>query len=427
MTHPATPATPAEAEQRYRYYRPRILLWSIVGYAVYYVVRKNLSVAMPVMEQQLGVTKSSLGLFLTLHGLLYGVSKFANGIIGDRVNARWFMALGLILSAAMNICFGLSSTATALGLFWMLNGWFQGMGFPPCARLMTHWFSPKELATKMSLWNISHGLGAGAVVVMCGYLVDHFGNWRLCFFVPAGIAIAAAGLLMIFLRDTPESVGLPEIGGTREPVEQTEKNVLVSKVFANPYIWILSIANFFVYTIRYAVLDWGPTLLKEYKGIELRHAGWIVAGFEVAGLVGALLAGYLTDRFFKGRGARLCVFCMLFCGIAIFAFWRTPGGNLPLNTLILMLAGFFVYGPQALVGIAAANLATKRAAASAVGLTGLFGYASGILSGWGLGATVDRYGWDRAFIALLITAGLATIVFLAAWGAPRDGYRALES
>jgi len=200
---------PAEVAERYRFYRPRILVWSVIGYAMFYFVRKNLPIAMPVMEHQLGIDKEKLGLFITLHGLLYGVSKFANGVIGDRVNARYFMAIGLLCSALMNICFGLSSAVITLGVFWMVNGWFQGMGFPPCARLLTHWFSPKELATKMSIWNTSHGLGAAAVVILCGFLVEHFHDWRICFFVPAGMAIVTALLVAIFLRDTP--VGLPDL------------------------------------------------------------------------------------------------------------------------------------------------------------------------------------------------------------------------
>ena len=418
--------------RRYAYFRPRILLWTIVGYAMYYVVRKNLSVAMPVIEAQEGITKASLGLFLTLHGLLYGVSKFVNGMIGDRVNARLFMALGLLLSAGMNFAFGLSSTAVMLGVFWMLNGWFQGIGFPPCARLMTHWFHPRELATKMSVWNMSHGIGAGAVVILCGYLVDHYNNWRLCFFVPAALAAVASVLLLIFLRDTPRSVGLPPVEGHEndaadvitEPPRDSFRTILFRHVLTNRYIWILSVANFFVYAIRYALLDWGPTLLKEYKHIELRHAGWIVAGFEAAGLVGTLLVGWLTDRVFGGRGARTCVFCMIFCAIAVLLFWRTPSENRYVGTTLLIAAGFFIYGPQALIGIAAANLATKKAAATAVGLTGLFGYASTILSGWGLGLLVQTYGWDYAFAAMLIAAGCGLVLFIIAWGAPRDGYAA---
>ncbi|MEA2711041.1 MAG: transporter, family, sugar phosphate sensor protein UhpC [Phycisphaerales bacterium] len=406
------------------HYRPRILLWTIVGYAIFYFVRKNLSVAMPVMEAQLHITKSQLGLFLTMHGLLYGVSKFANGVLGDRCNARWFMAVGLVGSAILNICFGMSSTVIWLGIFWMANGWVQGMGFPPCARLLTHWFSPKELATKMSLWNTSHSLGAGAVVILCGYLVDHYNNWRLCFFVPATIAIVVAVMLLIFLRDTPASVGLPEVEGTCDPgaPETADRTFLREKVFANRYIWILAGANFFVYTIRYSVLDWGPTLLKEAKGVTLAHAGWMVAAFEVAGVVGMLAAGWITDRLFGGRGARTCVICMICCAAAIILFWLVPSKQVLLSTATLMAAGFFIYGPQALVGIAVANLATKRAAATAVGLTGMFGYASGILSGWGLGALVERYNWNYGFAAMLVAAAIGTLLFILAWPAPRDGY-----
>ena len=111
----------AAIEAGYRSWRKRILVSSIIGYATFYFVRKNLSVAMPVMEKALGISKTDLGLFLTLHGLLYGVSKFANGYVGDRANARTFMAFGLICSAIMNICFGLSSAVVTLGMFWLIT------------------------------------------------------------------------------------------------------------------------------------------------------------------------------------------------------------------------------------------------------------------------------------------------------------------
>jgi OPA family glycerol-3-phosphate transporter-like MFS transporter/OPA family sugar phosphate sensor protein UhpC-like MFS transporter len=416
-----------QLDPRFRYYRPRILVWSIVGYAMFYFVRKNLSIAMPVMAEQLHITKTDLGLFLTLHGLIYGVSKFINGFIGDRVNAPIFMAIGLVGSAIVNFFFGLGSAVVWFGIFWMINGWFQGIGFPPCARLLTHWFSPKELSMKMSIWNTSHSIGAGCIVILCGFLVDHFHNWRLCFFVPAALAIITSFCLLIFLKDTPKSVGLPEVPGTEEVVPEDADDphfgtTLRRRVFGNPYIWLFSLANFFVYTIRYGVFDWGPTFLKEAKGMSLGNAGWMVALFEASGVVGMLAAGWITDRVFNGRGARTSVFCMIFAGIALLLFRSIPPGKMFLTTLAMMAAGFFIYGPQALVGIAVANLATKRAAATAVGLTGVFGYASTTLSGWGLGWLVQHYGWDRAFLGLLVVTAIGLVLFLLAWSAPRDGY-----
>src|SRR5438128_3189959 len=213
---------PAKVATKYRYWQKRVLITSIIGYATFYFVRKNLSIAMPVMQSSLGFKKTQLGLFLTLHGLLYGVSKFANGFLGDRANARAFMAFGLGASALMNVLFGFNSAVVTLGLIWMANGWFQGMGFPPCARLLTNWFSPKQLASKMSIWNTSHPVGSGLIAVLCGYLVVI--SWRLAFFVPAAIAFVIVIFIWFTLPDTPASVGLLEVKGTELHSEKHESH-----------------------------------------------------------------------------------------------------------------------------------------------------------------------------------------------------------
>lgn len=414
--------------QRFKYWQTRTIIATMIGYALFYFVRKNLSIAMPAMQADLGITKTELGLFLTLHGLIYGLSKFINGFIGDRVNARYFMVTGLVLSAICNVVFGFSSAVLVFGIVWMLNGWFQGMGFPPCARMLTHWVPPKELATKMSVWNTSHSIGAGLVVIVCGYVVSL--GWRWCFFVPSIIALLGAVGVWFTMRDTPQSVGLPALvpeGLTKEEAEHEDtsaefKAFVRKQVFLNPYIWVIAVANFFVYVIRYVVLDWGPTLLSEWKGVSIEHAGWMVAAFEISGIIGMLAAGWATDRFFGGRSPRVCVFCMGFATLFIFLFWLLDTPPMWLASLLLMAAGFFIYGPQALVGIAAANMATKRAAATAGGFTGLFGYASTLVSGWGLGYLATNYGWSLA-ISVLIGIGITgTLVFMLAWNAKADGY-----
>src|SRR6266571_3626435 len=136
---PVTLSDPAAIAKKYKLWQLRVLIFSILVYATFYFVRKNLGIAMPLMGKELGITKEKLGLFLTLHGVLYGVSKFANGFLADRANARAFMAVALVISALLNVFFGFSSGVLAFGLIWMTNGWFQGMGFPPCARLIAHW------------------------------------------------------------------------------------------------------------------------------------------------------------------------------------------------------------------------------------------------------------------------------------------------
>ncbi len=403
------------------YWQRRILTSTIIGYALYYFVRKNLSVAMPAMQAE-GIDKVQLGLFLTAHGIVYGVSKFANGIVGDRANARWFMSAGLAICAILNLWFGLSTAVITLGLLWTLNGWFQGMGYPPCARLITHWFSPRELATKMGLWNISHSIGAGAVVVLCGYLVEH--NWRLCFLVPGGIALTGAMWLAFWLRDTPESLGMPPVEGTADLRHETEPltSSLRRLVFANPHIWLLSFANFFVYSVRYGLLDWGPTFLKEARGIDLKSASWFVAGYELFGLMGMVFGGWVTDRYFSGRAARVSLVYMILCTFTLLLFWLLPNQSRWTSASLLCMSGFFIYGPQSLIGAAAANLATKRAAAAAVGLTGFFGYLSTAVSGVGIGALVKHNGWDAGFLMFLVCGLIGTLLFAACWNAKAHGY-----
>ncbi len=429
---PAPPAAvtvtdPEAIRKSYRFWQNRVLLSATIGYAVFYFVRKNLSVAMPLMEHDLGISKSGLGLFLTLHGVLYGVSKFANGFLGDRCNARAFMVTGLLASAVMNIFFGLGSAVMTLGVVWMLNGWFQGMGFPPCARLMTHWFSPREFATKMSIWNVSHSAGAGLILILCGYVLAPI-HWRLCFLVPAAIAVVCALVLWLTLPDTPASVGLPEVEGTHtatpEPTSGREFwAVLTATVFRNKAIWLVSITNFFVYTLRYGMLDWGPSFLTEAKHLSIGNASLMVAAFEISGVAGALLSGWLTDRFFGGRAMRVGVFYMVLAGLSLLLFWKAAGQSRFWNTTLLCTSGFFIYGPQCVIGIAAAKLATKRAAATAIGMTGFFGYLSTLLSGWGLGTLVEHYGWDAGFKGLLIITAIGTLLFVAAWPVKAHGYK----
>ena len=422
---------PGEGPPLYlRTYRHQILFWTTIGYGTFYFVRKNLSVAMPVMEQQLGLSKASLGLILTLHGLVYGVSKFANGFAADRANARVFMATALFASALINICFGLSASLVFVRTLLDAQRIFSRHGLSAlCAAahplVLARRNSPRKCRSGTPRTRSAAARSSSSAATSS----KHFDSWQVCFFVPAAIAMAMSGLLFVFLRDTPESVGLPEIEGTHVPGGDTAadspaqfKQFLWDRVFSNKYIWLVSAANFFVYTIRFAVFDWGPTMLKEFKGVELcrrrldgrglrsrrprRHAHHRLPHRSP---VRRTRRAAQPDQHVVVRAVDLPVL-------------DTPGHMVWLNTALLMSAGFFVYGPQALVAVVVANLATKRAAATAVGLTSIFGYASTVLSGWGMGYLVEHYGWAPAFACLIGTALIGALLFAAALPAKAHGY-----
>ena len=445
-------------KKKYNYWQWKTLIVLMIGYALFYFVRKNFSIVMPALESELGLSKAKLGLFLTLNG----VSRFVNGFFADRMSRKKMMAAGLFLSAVVNILIGLSPQMDGLfnlldaegkattglvvliGSLWLINGYTQGMGYPPCGSLMAHWIKPSELATKQSIWNSSHSIGAGLVSVLCGTLILQrfsYSAWQWCFFIPAILAIAGSVMLLLTLKDTPASVGLPDPESMDEnapskadvQVEDpsfTEKvyRRLVSKmVFRNPVIWILAITNFCVYVIRFTILDWGSTFLTQDRGLTIQAASTVVAASELAGgIVGTLIAGWATDRFFKSRSQRTCLIGLLGATLCFLLFWLTPKGMNGLAVTCIIMASFFVYMPQALIGIACSNQATKRVAASANGLAGIFGYASTTVSGLMFGYLAEHFGWNSVFEVAIVFGVIGVILFAFIWNAPSDGYSKAE-
>lgn len=422
---PVEPLPPEAVRPRFRYWRARLLSSTFIGYAVYYIVRKNIPVAMKAMGDDLGIDKSSQGVILTLHDVVYGVSKLVNGMLADRTNPRALMTLGILGSAAACFAFGLGNTVFVLSALWALNAWFQGMGFPPVARILSHWFSPKERGVSWGIFNTSHMVGAAAALALSGWLLDHYGNWRLAFLVPSGLALLCGLFLLDRLRDTPASVGLPPVevysgealsDASRKPEAELSavefRQFVRRQVYQNPYIWIISLANFNVYVVRYAFLNWGPTYLQEVRGWSKLESGGLTGTFELAGLCGSLLAGYVTDRWMRGRRAPLCVLYMV--GAAIATWLCAYTGH---TTLSFWLAGFTVYGPQFLVGVMMADLATKRATSTAIGISGFFGYLSGTVSGWGIGSLSQHHGWSAVFNLVIASSLLSALLFALCWNA----------
>ena len=441
-----TTTTP-KTKHSFQYWQWRVILSTMVGYSVYYFVRKNFSFAMPALGDEYGISNTSFGIILTLVGLIYGVSKFVNGVLSDRTNARWHLSFGLAVCVLLNVAFGWSDKLSAMitghadgpdfvngmvavmAVLLVLNNIFQGCGFAPCNHLLAHWIHPKELATKTAIWNTSHSVGAAIVSVICGYIIANTGDWRYCFWLPAAIAAAGVVFVIITLRDTPKSVGLPELENTKTELDDNDspeafRAFLRKKVFRNPIIWVLAVTDLFVYVVRFAVLDWGPTFLQDRANpLSPELAGWTLAIFEIAGCAGMLCAGWVSDKFFDGKSHRMCVVEMFLVAICMAILQFIPADTNSVVVLILLaLSGFFIYGPQALLGVVATKQATKKAASSAVGLIGFMSYLSVIITGAGLGWFSDTFGWDYLFILMAGFALVGGIIVTSLWNIKDDGY-----
>ena len=445
--------------KKYRYWEWRTIAVLVIGYTLFYFVRKNLGMAIPAMEAELGISKTQLGIFLTLHSIIYGCSRFVNGLLVDRFSKKKIMALGLFLTCAVNlfICFspklnGMLNLLDAegkatlglvylIGSMWVLNGYLQGMGVPPCLSLLAHWIKPSELATKQSIWNVSHTFGAGIVVALCGFMLDRYGYsaWYLCFLVPALIALIGIPVLWFGLKDDPSQVGLPPVekmeDGFKDGKDEHDqlenidgakyKRIINKMVFSNPYIWIIAVSNFCVYVIRLTILDWGASFLTETKGMDIAEAGGLLATTEiVGGTLGMLLAGWISDKLFKSKAHRTCFFCIIFATLAFTLFWKCE--SMTMSFILLVLSAFFIYGPQALYGVCASQQATKHAAGTGNGIVGIFGYASSIVSGVIFGSLAETGGWDSVFPVAIAFGVVGAIAIGLMWNAPANGYEKLN-
>lgn len=438
-----------QTKRSFNYWQWKVIICSMIGYSMFYFVRKNFSFAMPVLGDEYGIKDSSFGIILTLGGLVYGLSKFANGFIADRANARWHLVIALTACVVLNALFGWSpvisrwisgsaegpdfvgTLVTITAVFIILNNLFQGAGFGPCNRLLVHWIPPKELATKMSLWNMSHSIGAGIVAVLCGAIVAS-SHWQWCFWIPAIISGAGVFFIFLTLRDTPKSVGLPELPDTKTELDDNDspaeyRRFVKKMVFRNPIVWLCAISDMFLYVVRFAVLDWGPKFLQQGDNpLSPTLAGWTIGIFEVCGCIGMLLAGWLTDKLFKGKGQQMCLVEMVLCALCLIAIHFLPEGASPVIMLsLLALAGFFLYGPQALYCVVTGKHATKKAASAAAGLVGLFCYVSVLFTGLGIGFLSDTFGqyfWNNLFIIMAGVSVLSAAVLIPIWNIKDDGY-----
>lgn len=411
----------------FAYWRARTMYSIIIGYASFYLIRQNFSLAIPAICSDLGYSKSDIGIVITIGAVIYGLGKCFFGVIGDRRSARNIMVSGLLLSALMNICLGFSSLIPAFAVFWALNNCFQSMGWPPCAKLLTHWFSPVEIGTRWALWNTSQQIGSASVAILAPILLVHFG-WRYIFFIPGIIALGLAAFLFNRLRDTPESLKLPSVEkmtGFASAAESSKKweNEEVNLTYletlkmalSNKFVWCVGFANFFVYICRMTIFYWGPTLLLESKGSSLTGAGMQMAVFDIAGMFGGIVAGLASDKIFKGRRGPVSALGTLLLAFTVCCLWMTPAESHVVSTICMILIGFLVTGPQILVGVAASDFTSKKAAGTASGFTGTLGYAGTALAGWGIGYVADHLGWNSVFICAIISALCSSFLFSLTW------------
>ncbi|KAJ9513154.1 hypothetical protein QJQ45_029358 [Haematococcus lacustris] len=465
--NPVPVSVPASAEPVYSpdFVRRRLMVFFgiVIGYSSYYLTRNSLTYTAPVMvaDPRLGMDITQIGAMTSIFPIAYGMSKFISGVVGARFSPTLMLAGGLMLTAAVNIAFGFGTSLTWFCFFWALNGTLQGVGGPCCARILTTWFASKERGTYWGMWNIAHNLGGFAAPLVAGGFAKSMG-WKWGMWAPGAIGMLVGVIVLLTVRDKPEDIGYPPVEGedpakakAKAAGQSTKPDIwaaLVNNVLKNPFIWGMALTYFFIYVVRQGVTSWFVFYLIKAKGVEdAAQAAVRVSGLELGGLLGSLIAGRFSDWLIKrdtsgnggNVGKRVQVAGEAGLGRGLFGWVGKPQGKsglqvLPTGEVVMLytvgiaaslltfqaipaalawvqwvnvfMIGFFLYGPQMLIGLCGAELVGPDSVGASEGFLGWIAYLGAANAGIPLSIIVKDFGWPAYFSTLVAACGLALVL-----------------
>ena len=380
-----------EIRPRYLSIRNRTFWGVTVAYSLYYVCRMSLSVVKQPLIDEGVLTAGQLGIIGSALLFVYAVGKFLNGFIADYCNIRRFMFTGLAVSAAINLLMGilgivngytaipLSVIFILFAVMWGLNGWMQSMGSPPGVISLSRWFPQSRRGTFYSIFSASPYLGEFISFILTGLIVGAFG-WQWGFVVAAAAGGAGALLILLTVSDTPESQGLPSIqqlsGESVKPVDKMPTRELQKMIFKHPGIWVIALSSAFIYITKYAIAGWGVLFLQKERAFSLEQATQIIAFSAVFGVLGTVLAGWLSDRVFHSDRIRPAILsgAVSFVALILFLF---AGGGYVMNVLYVSVFSLSIGVLYCIVaGLMAVDIVPRKATGAALGIVGISSYVA---------------------------------------------------
>lgn len=385
-----------------------------VTYGAFYFCRTNISAALPGMKAELVLDNADVGLILGASKLAYGLGQLVNGQLAERFSSRRMLAIGMLGSAALNVAFGLAAGLELLIFIWLCNGYAQALGWTPTMRVAARWLAPGERGRAIGFIGTGYQAAAAITYVVAGFAVDEMG-WRGALYLPAGLLVLAAIYMLATLREAPEAAHDDPARTTADALPLRRS---IALTLTNPALWSLALALGLLNANRYGFLDWGITHVTEmHPGTSsVGEAAIEYAVLPAGGILGALVSGWASDRYFGGRRAPAIVAALVVLAILTLVYRDAVAlGVLP-TMLCLLAVGFVMFGAQVLlVGTAPVDLAKPGTQAAAVGLVNFFGYMGAFTGDRVTGSLADAHGWDTAVAFWAACAAGAAVCVALLW------------
>mmetsp|Transcript_3672 Transcript_3672/g.10977 ORF Transcript_3672/g.10977 Transcript_3672/m.10977 type:complete len:507 (+) Transcript_3672:76-1596(+) len=415
-----TAATGADMhlQQRgFRKWRFRVFSGLYISYVIYAVTRATFTFISPTLRKAGILSLNEIGAVASSFPMMYGLSKLLSGFIADNASPRVVLGSGMALTGLSNV--GMAFTKSLQGFcgFWGVNGLVQGVGAGAVARVLTQWYTRKERGFWWATWSTSANFGGFVAPILCGWLVANYG-WQAGALFPGAAALVFGVIVIPLIRDTPEELSYfvehdPKSstkGNSSADSKESFWKIFIERVLLNKSIWLLALSNLFIYFVRTGMRSWHHFYLADLRQISVAEAAYKVSGMELGGLLGTLSSGIISDRV---RGSRVPVICAYLFGLAVTIFATTvlPPSMAFLDIIVIGALGFFINGPQCLIGLIGAEAVDRRTVATATGILGWVSYLGAAVAGLPISLTVKNYGW-QAYLTLLAgaTAGAALLL-----------------
>jgi len=424
---------PALLTREQRLWRYRIFALTWLAYAGFYLCRKNFSVAMPLLADELGYSKMQLAGVIFGYSLLYATAQFCFGLLADRLGPRLVVGFGLFVSMVSNVFMGMAGSLALLAVLSCINGAGQGTGWPGLTKNMSYWFRHEERGVVMAWWTTNYVLGGFLATLFAAFVAVHptlLTNWawRRTFWLPAALLLVVAVAFVSLVRNKPRDVGLPEISASRVP--DTRSAAVLLGILRDPGIWIVATGCFFSKVTRYAFLFWLPLYMTEHLNYTADRAGYTSSLFEFVGLAGALLAGYVSDKLMHSR--RLPVAALMLAGLGVACSIHPKLAAMGFSGIVLSISviGVMNYGPDTILqGATSQDIGSKWAVGTAAGFISGFGSLGQLLSPFLVAYIAQRYGWNAVFQFFVFISFVGAALLATKWnyGARGDGQQQMSA
>ncbi len=409
----------------------RTLLLLFLGYASCYFCRSNLSVATPLLVDELGrsgLTHDqalvSIGSMASAGVFAYAMGKWFLTSLGDWWGGKRNLLIATGGATAFTLLFASGSTLPLFTLAWVGNRLTQSIGWSALVKVSSKWFNYSRYGTIAAILTCSYLIGDAAARQSMALLLSHGVPWRGLFLFGACIAGCMFLANLLFLRESRTDEGHAEaianpgnvFAGERAPPQ----NVLarVRHLLRNRAFLMVCLLGFATTMVRETFNTWTPVYLRDFLGYPVSEAAAASAIFPAVGALSVLLAGWMSDRL--GRNCRALLLALgltaTALALAVLTFLQPASTGTVLPVVMIGVVAFCLLGPYAfLPGAFALDFGGRQASAAASGLVDGTGYLGGVLAGTVMARLAVAFGWAGVFTTLAAVSALAALGALYLW------------